>query len=439
MAVSAGMVSQRSNELGAPIASSQESDPPIVYEIVSQHAEEASFLWLLRLFAVSRPNYSLGDLIKLDNRIEAHLHGLHIAGQAGWSLILETLKFDEPCDFFPAGFLAFETGRQDRIDFLSGKLAEKPELAAGVISALGWMRYERAKAHLESLVSSHQPAFRAIGIGAFAIHRVDPGRILNEAIGDEHPAVRARALRAVGELGRIDLLPRMRVAHTDPDDDARFAAAWSGTLLSPNLDSLSVLRTFAESPGPFSGKAMQTTVRRMDLSGAKAWQASLSRRRNRMRAATVAAGAIGDPELISWLIGQMDSPILARIAGEAFTMITGVDFAGEHLDRSPPQGVEFGPTDDPADENVDMDPDEHLPWPDPTATHKWWAKNQKQFQKGVRYLLGKPMSPVWLREVLHVGRQRQRAAAALELAIRQPGRSLFEVRAPGFRQRASLR
>ena len=43
------------------------------------------------------------------------------------------------------------------------------------------------------------------------------------------------------------------------------------------------------------------------------------------------------------------------------------------------------------------------------------------------------MSPDWLQDVLRNGRQRQRAAAALELALQQPGQPLFEVRAPGFR------
>jgi hypothetical protein len=70
---------------------------------------------------------------------------------------------------------------------------------------------------------------------------------------------------------------------------------------------------------------------------------------------------------------------------------------------------------------------------------KWWTKNKSQFQNGTRYLLGKPMSIEWLQQVLRIGRQRQRAAAALELAIRQPGQPLFEVRAPGFRQQASLK
>jgi hypothetical protein len=39
-----------------------------------------------------------------------------------------------------------------------------------------------------------------------------------------------------------------------------------------------------------------------------------------------------------------------------------------------------------------------------------------------------------LKTVLRDGRQRQRAAAAVELAIRQSGTPLFNVKAPGFRQ-----
>jgi uncharacterized protein (TIGR02270 family) len=86
-----------------------------------------------------------------------------------------------------------------------------------------------------------------------------------------------------------------------------------------------------------------------------------------------------------------------------------------------------------------MDPDEDLPWPKPEAIHIWWRNHQKQYRAGTRYLLGQPMSPDWLQDVLRNGRQRQRAAAALELAMRQPGQPLFEVRAPGFRQQQLLR
>ena len=52
--------------------------------IITQHAEEAAFLWLQRDAAVREPHYSLADLAELDNRVEAHIDGLRIAGDAGW-------------------------------------------------------------------------------------------------------------------------------------------------------------------------------------------------------------------------------------------------------------------------------------------------------------------------------------------------------------------
>jgi hypothetical protein len=48
--------------------------------------------------------------------------------------------------------------------------------------------------------------------------------------------------------------------------------------------------------------------------------------------------------------------------------------------------------------------------------------------------MGKPITIDWCKQVLRTGRQRQRAAAALELAMRRRGSPLFEVRSPGFRQ-----
>lgn len=59
----------------------------IIADIVSQHVEEAAFLWLLRSSAIRQPHYALKDLAKLDERVEAHLDGLRVAGASdtwGW-------------------------------------------------------------------------------------------------------------------------------------------------------------------------------------------------------------------------------------------------------------------------------------------------------------------------------------------------------------------
>jgi len=147
---------------------------------------------------------------------------------------------------------------------------------------------------------------------------------------------------------------------------------------------------------------------------------------------------IGDPVLLPWLFQQMAIPEVARVAGESFSMISGVDLAYDDLDGEWPEGFEAGPTEDPEDENVEMDADEDLPWPNVELIQQWWNKNRLSYQNGTRCLCGPVMSIGSLNRVLRTGFQRQRIAAALELAIHQPGTPLFETRAPGFVQQRLL-
>jgi hypothetical protein len=46
-----------------------------------------------------------------------------------------------------------------------------------------------------------------------------------------------------------------------------------------------------------------------------------------------------------------------------------------HHKGARPAGFAAGPAEDPEAENVDMDPDEDLPWPKPEAIHTWWKNN----------------------------------------------------------------
>jgi uncharacterized protein (TIGR02270 family) len=169
----------------------------------------------------------------------------------------------------------------------------------------------------------------------------------------------------------------------------------------------------------------------MELSQAKAWRQQLRDNPEQLRLAAIGAGVIGDPELVSELIVLMEVEAVARVAGEAFSMITGVDLAYEDLDRDAPEDFEAGPNDNPEDENVALDQDEDLPWPMPELVAKWWRENQGKFRPEVRYLRGKEISRESLLDALTWGNQRQRAAAALELALREPRQPLFDVCAPG--------
>jgi uncharacterized protein (TIGR02270 family) len=225
----------------------------------------------------------------------------------------------------------------------------------------------------------------------------------------------------------------------DSDDEAiRFSAAWAVTLLSGSTKAMTVLKSVAESKSPLRLNALVMALRRIEPAAAKSWLRDLLLNPSHARLAIAGAAAVGDPEISGWLIEQMSHPGLGRVAGEAFTMITGLDISREHLEGKSPDGFEAGPNDNPKDENVAPDEDEGLPWPDPVLIEEWWQRKKGQFQNGTRYLLGKPITLEWLQQVLRIGRQRHRAAAALELAIRQPGLLLFNVAAPGFQQAAML-
>jgi uncharacterized protein (TIGR02270 family) len=267
---------------------------------------------------------------------------------------------------------------------------------------------------------------------------MDPGRALNSATTSGDPSLRARAARAIGELARTDLVPAIQQELNLQNAGCSFWAAWATAFLVGYSKAIQTLQFFVVTPGPFQVRALQLALRRMNKQAALDWISELGRKRETLRLAIVGAGVVGDPAFIRWFIEHMSDPPMARVAGEAFTMITGADLAYLDLDGEKPEGFEAGPTEDPNDDDVEMDEDEWLPWPNPLLIEKWWTRHREEFQPGIRHLVGKPISVDWANQVLRTGRQRQRAAAALELALMNPDIPMFEVRAPGFRQQRLL-
>jgi uncharacterized protein (TIGR02270 family) len=411
-----------------------------VTAIVEQHASEAAFVWFLREHALVSPNYLLADLSQLDNRLGAHIDGLRIADEPGWEIVKKSLEeVGGPGEVFTAGVLAFESGNPEKSQHVVDVGTSAPDVAPGLASALGWLSYEKAANHVTELMMADQPARKRVGITASVLHRRNPGSALVAAFGADDPSLRARAFRAAGELGFLDSHITLRANLKAKDPTVRFWAGWSDALMIGHREAVAYLQNVAEAGGPFAVRGAQMAMRRLAPNDAKLWLRRLVKDVGQKRIAVTAAGAFADPEAIPFLIDQMKVPRLARVAGESFSLITGAHFVNDRLEGQKPEGFEAGPNDNPEDENVEMDPDENLPWPDPALVQKWWNARQGSFAKGTRYLLGRPITPESLRIALKDGYQRQRAAAAIELAILKPGRPLFEVRAPGWRQQGWLK
>jgi uncharacterized protein (TIGR02270 family) len=418
--------------------SPREISETIHLEVLDTHASEAAFLWTQRNRAVRAPHYSLLDLSRLDARVEAHLDGLRTAGSKGWEVCARALNDEGPGEVFTAGVLAF-----GHYEAHAGAVLEVAGASAGLerplVSALGWLPFATGESALCNLLRSDAPGLRRFGLAGYALHRQDPGPELLRSLGSADERLLARALRTVGELGRVDLSGHVLGALAHPDEECRFFAAWSAARLGRRTQAvLDTLWRFVDEATPYAERALPMLLCCSGLSGATAWLQSLKARPERHRLAVLSLGLLGAPEVIDELLAFMSVEPLSRVAGEAFSCITGVDLAYEDMERAAPPALSsvHGVDEASTDEELQEDPDEDLPWPEPSLVAAWWSANRGRFLKGRRYLMGMEVTKQSLRDILRHRRQRQRqrARAALHLAVLQPDAPSTEVRAPGFVQ-----
>lgn len=410
----------------------------VLRDIVERHAQQAAFLWTMRDAAVRSPNYDLEALKRVDDRLDANLDGLLIAGEVGWEIARDALAGDNAGALFVVTVSAFERDDVKAFAQLLWRGVNSPERAREIVSALGWVPFGKVKRYVDELLGADAPTeLHYFGIAGAAVHRYDPGDALEQAAYGQNPRVRARALRAIGELGRVKLLSALRGAYSWDDDDCRFWAAWSGVLFGESA-AVDVLWKFVAVGSVHALRACTMAVRRMALDTAVQRLRELGAHADGRRIAMAGAAALGDVALVPWLLECMTESKDARYAGWALTMITGVDLHGQRLSGEAPKGFRAGPSDDPNDSNVDPDPDAGLPWPNLEAMRAWWTRNEANWPKGRRYLMGKPIEKAWLTEVLRVGKQPAREGAAVELGGMERGANIFNVDCPAFYQSRSL-
>lgn len=127
--------------------------------IIEQHAEDAAFHWLLRDSAVHAPHYSLKDLSKLDNRVEAHIDGLRIAGEEGWEIANEILAMEDAGEIFTLAVLTFESGNETRIHNVVEAGSVSPELLRGSFQRLAGSPINRQKVLSKNSSANNLPLY----------------------------------------------------------------------------------------------------------------------------------------------------------------------------------------------------------------------------------------------------------------------------------------
>ena len=391
--------------------------------VIEQHASEAAFHWTRRERAAHAPHYKLKHLAMLDERVNAHLHGLRVAGTVGWHVALAALERADAGGVFVVSWLAFASAHRTHMSHALQLALAQPSFMRAFEAALVWLEAHEARDPIHLLQASPTAQYQHLALGALAGHGIDPGDFLARTVESADAGLRARSLQVIGQLRRRDLTGAVRSQLADADASCHFWAAWALTLLG-HPDGA---KTLLDSPRPEPG-AVDIALRFGDPQWARDAIRHLASQEGTLRLAIQAVASFGDCAAVGWLLEQMEAPQTARVAAEAFSLITGADLDYLGLKRDAPE----------EEPEASDDEDRDLPWPDTARLAHWWKARQEQFVRGQRYLLGAPIDPNTAHRVLREGYQRQRSAAAFELGRLNEAVPLFPVLDRADRQRKRL-
>ena len=399
----------------------------IYQEFYAHNAQDSSFLWLLRSVKIEQPHCHSQEIHTLEQRIETRLDGLMSAPDPGWQACEAALALQEPGEIFAAMVTAMRSHDSGKIKTAVDTGLENALATPGLISAMGWLPNALANPWTDRFLNGKEMAHKYLGLATCSVRRQNPGERLTQILQRDdcrqHEQLYCRALRLIGELHRQDCIPALQLAMQDDNDNIRFWAIWSSVLLGHRANTHS-LQEFVFKAGPYQHLATQMAFRTLPIDQAREWIDQLLTDKSQIRTVIKATSALGDPHAIDWLIDTMNTPALAKLAGESFTTLTGIDLERHQLTRDADSSQS-----DPDNDSPKQDEDEGLPTPDAEKVAALWCQQSPHYIAGQRYFMGQPIGAKHLKEILANGTQRQRHAAALELALSESDTPLPNTRA----------
>jgi len=389
-------------------------------DIYEQYVDEASFLWILRSVAIEQPHYTREDVYELEQRIQAQLDALMTSVDDAWEICLDALELEEPGEVFTSTIIAFRSHDQLKIQKALEVGLSSDQSVKGLISAMGWLPGNLVHSWIKKFFTSKDLNHKYLAIAACSVRRENPTEYLNRILERDdckaHEKLYARSLRLIGELRRLDLMSALSEGLQSDNEDIKFWAIWSSILLG-NKAEVSKLEPYILASGPNQINAINIAFRAMPVEQARGIISKLSVNPEQTRTVIKATGVLGDPHAVNWLISLMSNPEVAKLSAEAMIMITGINLEEHQLILDEPPGLAQQPSDDTGDVDVSLDEDENLSWPDANKVSQVWMNLGRNFVTGQRYFMGQPISHEALKNKINSGYQRQRHAAAMELAL----------------------
>jgi uncharacterized protein (TIGR02270 family) len=408
-------------------------DRALRWDVLEFHLDEAGFLWHQWEKALDSPLYAFPALAGgLEQRLQAHLDALAAAGQRAADRLLRPALADTDLDRARAAASALLAAGEGRDigavmkAYAHGRQANRPAIAR----ALELSASPEVSQQLLPLLEVTVPFTLVPAIRLLAFRRAIPEPDLARLLNNPDPGVASAALAAARFAPGVASAPMLE--HALRSTPAEQEAALVTGLVSGYRSIWALCDELAASPGPAGRTArvllamgggdadLDRLIAMLDdraLTADALWALGFS---GRIRAAEVC---------LPWM--EQEDRTLARLAGEAFSAIAGLELTGryveEDLDLEEEEPIPFEQDD--LDAKLDVGPESDLPIPEPGLVSAWWSETRPKLDPAGRYLSGRPFDLDPLLDALQRGVARRRHFLALELAIRSRGAVQVETRA----------
>jgi uncharacterized protein (TIGR02270 family) len=417
--------------------------PPLLWDVLGEHLQEAAFLWKQRQRSLLAPDYVLSEIAEGDEaRLLAHIEGLVIGGRpAAERLLLPALEGEKPPNIAAAAYALLESAEPNWLaQVLDWFVQGAEEVREGISQALALSARADVVASLIKLYPAVDSSDQRYALRVLCSRQADTGQVLSvRSAGSEEPEWLMAVLRAARFAPQAIADVWIRVGLESPEPRVRDAAIESGLIHGSRMawslcrklmeageaDARPALLAFALGGEAPELEALIAAVGDPARRDEALWALGFSGRLSAAEAALATLRDNGD-----WL------------AAESFALITGLPLASFLEEEAEEEEDEQWDDDDGDEEEEEEEkeeeaPDETVPegLPGPEvlpgkvrveAVEAWWKQARPRFEPGGRYLLGHLMQPGSLASVLEAVPMRRRAVLGWDLAIRSRGACRLE-------------
>lgn len=404
-------------------------------DVCETHLDEAEWFWTRWEHAQAAPDYDMADTAEVEERLLAHVDGLSEGGPPVVEALLRPALASEELARVSAAFLAVLQSRPPAEEVRAWVADTAPSQHPAMRRALEVCDSKGVGAALLPLLEGKEPELQALALDALVFREELPDEVLADFLSHQDPRMQMAAMRGLRMLPRTNARALLSSALASVNPVIRDAAIEWGLAVG-SREAWEVCGQAVKQPGRESLVLWAMGADEEDVALLVDLLSVPERRADALWALGFSGRVTAAEACLKW----MGDARVSRLAGEAFSSITGLSMDGPYVlpDEPPPEEPVPLELED-LEADLALRPEDDLPRPDAEAVAAWWRESRGRFVKGTRYWLGQPFQGELLLTALERGPMRRRHVWAREVAIRSGRACRVATRALTRRQRVELK